>query len=735
MIRLEDKFGRSYFEGLGYSGLYRDFPCHYVTAQMVLERKPESVLELGGARGYICKLIQNVGVKATCMDISEHGWHTRATEDFILHDATVVPYGIVDKQYDLCFSIAFLEHIPEDKIELVIRELARVSKRGLHGITFTISSNDIDKTHLQGTIRPKEWWMDKFKLVAPDYQVEIVDKEEMEKGPVSVPSADGLVKLNLGCFMDCFHYGWENYDIQDLSEWAKQNGYLFKQVDVTKGIPKPDNSVNVILASHFLEHLDRAEGANFLKECFRVLKPNGLLRLAVPDPMLLCDAYLKHKIMDFRHVNVGVEKAPDEAEALFHLLIAGHKTIYDFDSLRTVLGEAAFIEVEQMPPFKSHSSVIEKQTVSMYPTLSCYVEGKKPEIKQEISPKAKVTSDSELKIALVSTPYFPTPPMMYGGLEMIVADLGEALAEMGHDVTVFAANGSKVQGCKIVEFGPPLMNVNIDWLQAERRTYDVFKDQLKDFDIISAHDWFGFEYLAKAKSPQLKILHTHHGGLNLDWWKRSPPPFKLNMVAISDWMVKVYSAQGFTAKRVHNGINLERYKLQRTKGNRLLFLGRISKIKAPHLAVEVAKKANMGLDVVGGTSFVDDPAYVELVKSLCDGEKIRFVGEVSHEDKLKYLQNARTLVVPSSWGEPFGLHVIEAMAVGTPVVALPDGGIAETIKEGGVLCSDLDWMVDAIKRNGFDATRCRRNAMRFSRNIMAENYLKLYREVLSGTEW
>lgn len=366
------------------------------------------------------------------------------------------------------------------------------------------------------------------------------------------------------------------------------------------------------------------------------------------------------------------------------------------------------------------------------------VETGKPEVKQDISskPKLKLTSDSKLKIALISTPYFTTRPPMYGGLESVVADLGEALAEMGHDVTVFCADGSKVEGCKIVEFGPPINNVNVDWLEAERKTFEVYKDYLKDFEIIHGNDWFGFEYLAKARNPRLKVLHTHHGGLNLDFWKRTPAPFKLNLVAISDWMVKVYASSGFTAKRVYNGIDLKKYSFKRKKGDRLLFLSRISKIKAPHLAIEVAKKANMGLDVVGSTSFIDDPAYVEYVKSLCDGEKIRFVGEVSHAVKLNYLQNAKALVVPSSWGEPFGLHVVESMAVGTPVLALPDGGIAETVREGGILCKDVDSMVDALKDvERIKPNACRKNGERFSKEIMAKNYLKLYQSIITGGEW
>lgn len=742
-------FGRRYFEGEGYVGLYRDFPCHYRTAQLVLERKPESVLELGGARGYVSKLLENEGIEVLCMDISEHCYHTRAIENFNLHDLTKTPWGILEKQFDLCFSIAFLEHISEAKLNNVIEEMATVSKRGLHGITFEVKPDDIDKTHQ--TIHPKEWWVQKFKEVVPDYPVEIMDKEDMEHG-TTLPEPDGLVKLNIGCFLDCFHYGWENYDVQNLSQWAMQNGYIFKQVDVQKNIPKPDNSVDLILASHFIEHLDKEEGLKFLNECFRVLKPEGLIRLAIPDARLLCKKYLKGEIMEYRHVNVGVEQAKDDTEALFHLLLAGHKTIHDHISLKHLLEEAGFTNILGLSPFKSQSETMRKQTIPAYPTLSAYLEAIKPKVKTETTPKVKV--NSKLKIGLISSPFLKTPPDSYGGLEMIVADLAEVLAKKGHEVTVFAADGSKVKGCEIIECGAPALKVQVDWVEAERKAYEIYKNHLNHFDIIHAHTWLGFEYLAKTRNPKLKICHTHHGGINLEWWKRSPPPFKLNFIAISKWMSQVYKAHGFESKYVYNGINLEKYPFQKEKGDRLLFVGRIDTFKQPDVAIKVAQKLQMGLDLVGGT-FVQDPAYLQKIREKSDGKQIRLYEDAPHQKKIELMQNAKCLLFPSAMGEPFGLVPLEAMATGTPVIALNDGAVEEVVQEGGIVCEVFNKTVipnkGAVYQTKQDSVEaiveafwqliqikpedCRRNAEKFSREIMAENYLNLYKQILDGSEW
>lgn len=772
-----EMFDRKYFDGKGYGtgkgDFYRDFPQHYKTAEIILQKRPQSVLEIGGARGYICKILQAHGVPASCMDISKHCWHTRAIKEFYLWDATNTPwFGDFDLQnnmtgrFDICFSIAFLEHVPEDKLEPMIKEMARVTKRGLHGITFTVEPNDQDTTHV--TIKPLEWWQALFKRVAPDYPVEIVNKDLLEE-PVTtvnwqqIAPADGLLKLNIGCFADMFYYGWKNVDAIDLREWAKFRGYEFIHADVKEGIKVADNTVDIILASHFLEHLNREDGAKFIKECYRVLKPDGILRLAVPDAQLLASHYLAGTIMEFKHVNVGVDTAPDEAEAYYRLLLAGHQTIYDTKSLTAMLSEQWDVKI--CKPFESTSTAIALQTISMYPTLSLYLEAKKHiktdkacnetisesesakpapthvETTEKAPETPKTITDykkDKLKIALFSTPLLTVPPINYGGLEMIVADLGRELALLGHDVTIFAPKGSKVEGCRIYEIGDPVLTVFVDWLKLETDMFTVAQPELMSggYDIIHGHNWFGMEYRAKALDNRLHVLHTHHGGLVADWWLRTRPNFKLNMVGISEWMKSVYERQGMSTRAVHNGVNPAKYPLRRKKGDRYLYLSRIAFFKAPHVAIQIAKETGIKLDVAGATQFVEDAKYVEEIKKSCDGTQIRWVGEVSNGDKLELMSNAKALIVPALWGEPFGLHVIESMMVGTPVLAIADGGIKETIKKGGVLCQDVDTLKDAIQHFKYiNPLTCRKNAMMFSTQQMALNYEKAYRDILSGNEW
>jgi len=387
----ENIFEREYFEDgtIGYH-MYRDFTVHNATAKKIMDMKPESVLDIGCARGYVVRILENNGVAVKGLDISRHCYMTRASDNVIQHDVTDIPWHkakvFKDKQFDLCFSQNVLEHLHEDKIDGVIREIARVSKRGFHGIHYTDSpyeeSKDIDVTHC--TMHTKQWWVDKFNELAPGYNVVIdyprtIENDDPEKCIAYPPeTSDSLVKLNLGCFQDMFYHGWINIDIINLEQFAKSQGYLFQPADVTKGLGYADGGCDIIFSSHLLEHLTREEGKNFLKECYRVLKPGGIIRISTPNAMTLSIEYINDGIWQNKYINVGVEKAEDSAEAYHNLLMAGHKTLYDEPSLRGMLERAGFVNIEKASPFNSRSDAIRCQTINNHPDISIIMEAEKP---------------------------------------------------------------------------------------------------------------------------------------------------------------------------------------------------------------------------------------------------------------------------------------------------------------------------------------------------------------------
>lgn len=402
----EELFDKHYFNGGGKVGGYAlpglwDFPCHEITASHVLARKPESVLELGCARGYILKRLQDANVAASGLEISKHCYLTMVAEEITLWDMCKTPWPVsvgnkadlvaqgdgafrTIPKIDLCFSIATLEHIPESVLPDVIKEMVRTCKRGLHGIDFGAKDDGFDKTHC--TLKPKEWWEDKFAKYAPGWPVEILNKEDLERGefPPEVLAGDGKVKLNIGSFTTMHHHGWINIDVHDLAPFAQQYRYNYQRCDVRRGLPYPTQGVDLIMSNHFLEHLTYEEGLAFLKECRRVLKPTtGAMRIVVPDAALLVSYYASsnfeesglESLKQLDEINEGCAASPTPLGKLWSLLHAGHQAAYDEETLCHLLEQAGFTSVRShfrelaVRGFKQ----IKQETLDTLPSLSLFI--------------------------------------------------------------------------------------------------------------------------------------------------------------------------------------------------------------------------------------------------------------------------------------------------------------------------------------------------------------------------
>jgi glycosyltransferase involved in cell wall biosynthesis len=350
-----------------------------------------------------------------------------------------------------------------------------------------------------------------------------------------------------------------------------------------------------------------------------------------------------------------------------------------------------------------------------------------------------------MKIALVAPPLLKTPPTGYGGLERVLYDLGCALASKGEDVTLIAPKGSHIDGGKVIETITAPERTDVDWLCCEGDAYNIYAKELNKFDIIHDHSWFGFPYIAKFGNQNLKICHTHHGHLNWDPTKIPEQIKPINLIGISKYMQNEYREQGWSAKYVYNGINLNKYPLYNGDREGLVFVGRISKLKNPHLAIRAAIETRQHIDVIGG-SFVDDKNYLNDVKKMCEdsGGRATLHLDLPHEEKVRLVQKAKACLVLSEFREPYGLVAAESMAMGTPVIAYNDGALREVVGEDGFAGYVCNTYEEAVKRirdfpDGFGETlspiKCRKRAMMFRRDIMAENYLKLYKEVIDGKNW
>lgn len=378
----EECFDKHYFNGGRKVGGYAregywDYPVHHVTAKHVLDRKPESVLEIGCARGYVLKRVLDTGVRGRGLEISKHCYLTRATDHVLRFDICARQWPFADGHFDLCYSAATLEHIPEEFIPHVLSEMKRVSKRGLHGIDFGEKDDGFDRTHT--TLKPVTWWVKQFATHADGYHCEIVDKESLEKGeiPKEVLEGDGKLKVNVGSCSTMFHYGWENLDVLDMSHYARAYNYRFRRHDVRDGMPYGTGVVDLIHASHVLEHLTYAQGLALLREFRRVLRKDGCVRIAVPDALHLTrmyadDGYTTIKLADFDEINDGCEKAQTPAGKFWALLHEGHAACYDAETLRKLSEEAGL--VFRVRPFGEGNLQMIRETLDMFPDLSLYAE-------------------------------------------------------------------------------------------------------------------------------------------------------------------------------------------------------------------------------------------------------------------------------------------------------------------------------------------------------------------------
>jgi glycosyltransferase involved in cell wall biosynthesis len=187
---------------------------------------------------------------------------------------------------------------------------------------------------------------------------------------------------------------------------------------------------------------------------------------------------------------------------------------------------------------------------------------------------------------------------------------------------------------------------------------------------------------------------------------------------------------------VYNGIALDRYPFREDKEDFLFFMGRADEEKAPHLAIQAARRAGRRLVMCVTTKNERERAYwAEQVEPLLDDD-VEVRGECDQEQKTELLAGAAALLFPIQWPEPFGLVMTEAMACGTPVVAWRNGSVPEVVADGetGFIVESVEEMAAAVDRLGeLDPQLMRaRVKERFSAEAMVAGYEHIYQQVLAG---
>jgi glycosyltransferase involved in cell wall biosynthesis len=330
-----------------------------------------------------------------------------------------------------------------------------------------------------------------------------------------------------------------------------------------------------------------------------------------------------------------------------------------------------------------------------------------------------------MRIAQIAPLMEAVPPKLYGGTERIVAYLTDELVTMGHEVTLFASGDSATTatlepGCARALRLDPTVRDSVAPLLAMLETV---AQRALDFDVVHLHcDYLGYPVLRRAGVPFLATLHGYRVFSDVP------------VISISNSQREPLPEAAFVAT-VYHGLP-ERLLFPGTgSGGYLAFLGRISPEKAPDLAIRIAARAGMRLKIAAKIDTVDREYFKAEIEPLLAQPHVEFIGEIGEHEKAEFLGNAAGLLFPIAWQEPFGLVMIEAMACGTPVIALRNGSVPEVVDDGitGFIVDDEVTAANAAEQvHLLDRTLIRTIfEERFTARRMAEDYTRIYRDLTS----
>ncbi len=341
-----------------------------------------------------------------------------------------------------------------------------------------------------------------------------------------------------------------------------------------------------------------------------------------------------------------------------------------------------------------------------------------------------------MRIAQIAPLMESVPPRLYGGTERIVSWLTEELVKQGHEVTLFAS-GDSMTSSNLVACTSEAIRLSetmVDYIPHYTMMVDRVHRLAQAFDILHFHiDMFHFPLFRGLEGRTVTTLHGRQDLPDLWPFYRSFP--KMPLVSISDSQRAPISEANFAGTVLHGlPADLHRPTFE-PRGGYLAFLGRISPEKRPDRAIEIARALGIPLKIAAKVDKADEKYFREKIQPLLDGPDVEFVGEVDERSKTKFLGEARALLFPIDWPEPFGLVMIEAMACGTPTLAFRQGSVPEVI-DNGISGRVVDTMQEAIAAMpevlALDRRRVRQQfEKRFSATRMAHDYVDLYRRQIA----